>query len=245
MNKRLPPNLFTTFTIGLMTLISPFATYAESYTFSGGKQSLAQTIASAVLVKAYSKVNIQVTPVFLTLKESLRRSNSGETDGELARISSITKFSPNLQQVPVSVISIQAIAFSKNKNLNIKNWNDLKDHKFTIVKGVKFIETATKDLDRTFVDTIKEAIEQLHQNKTEVIVIPKLASINLIYQKKYHNIKAVSSSLQTHKLYHFVHKKNHRLIAVITPVLEEMKNSGEIAHIKKSQLMKATQVFTH
>ncbi len=237
MNKILPPILFT-----LMLCSSTLL--AESYTFSGGKNSLAQTIASEVLVKAYKKANIQIKPVFLTLNESLQHSNSGKTDGEMARISTIDHFAPNLKIIPVSVISIQALAFSKNHSLKIKQWSDLRGHKITIVKAVKFIEIATKDMNRTFVNTIKEAIERLQQDKTEIIVIPKLASINLIYQKKYHHIKAVSQSLKTHMLYHFVHKKNSHLISIVTPILKAMQKSGEIAHIKKAQLMKAATRFS-
>lgn len=224
-------------------LFSPLLLNAESYTFSGGKNNLVHTIAAEVLVKAYKKANIEIHPVFFTLQESLKRSNSGETDGELARISSITRFSPNLNKVPVSVISVEAVAFSKNRSLSINNWNDLRGHKLTIVKGVKFIEAGTKDFARNFVDTHEDALQLLQTDQTEIIIIPKLASINLIYQKKYHDIRAISNSLKKHKLYHFVHKKNAHLLPIITPILEEMKKSGEIEFIKKSELRKASKKF--
>jgi len=228
----------------LCTLLSsPIQTNAESYTFSGGKNNFAHSIAAEILIKAYKKANIDVTPLFLTLQESLERSNSGKTDGELARISAITKFSPNLKKVPVSIISINAVAFSKNKSLFINNWNDLKDHNLTIVKGAKFIEMETKDIDRNFVATLEEALLVLESGQTEIIVIPKLASINLIYQNKYNDIKAVSNSLKTLKLYHFVHSKNAHLIPIITPVLQDMEKSGEIDFIRKAELIKATKNF--
>jgi len=224
-------------------MISPLLLNAESYTFSGGKNNLVHTIAAEVLVKAYKKANIEINPLFLTLQESLKRSNSGETDGELARISTITRFSPNLNKVPVSIISVEAVAFSKNRSLAINNWNDLRGHKLTIVKGVKFIETGTKGLQKNFVATHEDALQLLQSDQTEIIVIPKLASINLIYQKKYHEIRPISKSLKRHKLYHFVHKKNIHLLPIITPILQEMKNSGEIEFIRKSELMKAANKF--
>jgi len=228
----------------LCTLLSsPIQINAESYTFSGGKNNFAHAIAAEVLIKAYKKVNIDITPIFLTLQESLERSNSGELDGELARISAITKFSPNLNKVPVSIISVNAVAFSKNKSLFINNWSELKGHKITIVKGAKFIEIETKDMDRNFVTTLEEALQLLDSNQTEIIVIPKLASINLIYQNKYHDVKAISNSLKIRKLYHFVHKKNTHLIPIITPVLQEMKKSGEVDFIRKAELIKAAKKF--
>jgi len=224
-------------------LCSPLVLNAESYTFSGGKNNLVHHIASEVLVKAYKKADILVTPLFLTLQESLQRSNAGDTDGELARISGITRFSPNLNIVPVSIISVDAVAFSKNTSLSIKSWNDLQGHKLTIVKGVKFIEAETREFKRNLVTTHEEALELLFSNQTEIIVIPRLASLNIIYKKKYHEIKPVSNSLKTLKLYHFVHKKNLHLIPIITPILNAMKNSGEIDYIRKSELTKATKNF--
>ena len=224
-------------------MISPLLLNAESYTFSGGKNNLVHTIAAEVLVKAYKKANIEINPLFLTLQESLQRSNSGETDGELARINAIPRFSPNLNKVPVSITSVEAVAFSKNTSLFINDWSDLRGHKLTIVKGAKFIETETKDLKRNLVATFEDALHLLQSDKTEIIVIPKLASINLIYQNKYHDIKPISNSLKRLKLYHFVHKKNLHLIPVITPILQAMEKSGEIEFIRKATLIKAAKKF--
>lgn len=224
-------------------MLSPLLLNAESYTFSGGKNNLAHIIASEVLVRAYQKADINIKPLFLNLQESLKRSNDGDTDGEIARISSITQFAHNLYKVPVTIASVDAVAFSKNTSLSINNWSDLRGHKISIVKGAKFIETGTKGFDRTFVETFEDALELLQSDQTEIIVIPKLASINLIYQKKYHDIKAVSSSLKRLKLYHFVHMKNRHLIPIITPILHEMKKSGEIEFIRRTELIKAAKRF--
>ncbi|MCW9048137.1 MAG: transporter substrate-binding domain-containing protein [Gammaproteobacteria bacterium] len=204
---------------------------------------MAHIIAAEILVKAYKKAGINITPLFLNLQESLQRSNAGETDGEIARISAITQFSPNLKKIPISIISVEAVAFSKNTSLFINNWDDLRKHKLTIVKGAKFIETGTKNFDRNFVATLEEALLLLQSDQTEIIVIPKLASINLIYQKKYHDIKAISNPLERLKLYHFVHKKNRHLIPIITPILKDMKASGEIEFIRRAALIKATKKF--
>ncbi|RDH81180.1 MAG: hypothetical protein DIZ80_13795 [endosymbiont of Galathealinum brachiosum] len=220
-------------------LLLPILAQAESYTFSGGANNLAHKIASEILTKAYNRSGITIKPLFLTLSDSLQQSNAGITDGEIARIASITRFAPNLRQVPVSIIQVQAIAYSKNKTLIINNWEDLRGHKLVIVKGAKFIEVGTANLERALVSTFDAALDLLQQDKTEIIVIPKLAGINLIYKKKYHDIKAISNSLQTLKLYHFVHKKNSHLIPVILPALKKMEKSGEIAFMRKAHLIKA------
>ena len=205
---------------------------------------MVHTIAAEVLTRAYKKAGIQINPAFKTLEDSLQSSNSGETDGELARLENITQSFPNLIKVPVTIVSVEAVTFSKNTSLTINKWDDLRTHKLTVVKGAKCIEAKTKDIKKNFALTFEEALELLHTNKTELVVAPKLSVINLIHKKKYHEIKAVSNSLQKIELYHFVHKKNKHLIPIITPILQSMQESGEIAFIRKSQLIKAADLLT-
>jgi len=223
----------------LLTFI-PLLLNARVYTFSGGENNTVMLIASKVLQKAYNEAGIEMEPLFLSLEESLKRSNSGETDGELARIEKITQLYPNLRQVPIEIVAVEAISFSKDSSLHIKTWSDLDGHKVTIVKGAKFIEQGTKDIPRKIVLTFEEAFNALHNNETEIVVVPKLAGLRLSYANKYDNIKPISSALQRLPLYHFVHKKNIHLIPIITPILQKMKKSGEIDYIRQSYLRSIT-----
>jgi len=224
----------------LLFIIFSVVLNARVYTFSGGTNNVVQIVAAKILTKAYSRTEVKIKPVFMPLAESLDRSNKGETDGELARVRAITKLYPNLMPVPVVIGRVEAIAFSKNTSLDIKNWNDLDGHKFTIVKGSKFIEAATKKLQKDHVDSFEEAFAKLAKDETEIIVIPQKAAVRLILQKEYKDIKPVSSSLQTLSLYHFVHKKNAHLIPIITPVLLKMQKSGEIKYITNAYLRSIT-----
>lgn len=203
-----------------------------------------QTIAATILVKAYERADIEIKPVFLNLQQSLHQSNAGITDGEIARVNAITKFTPNLRKVPVAIMFLDAVAFSKNSSIKINSWADLRNYKFTIVKGVKFIEVATEQHERREATSHVEALALLQSDKTEIVVTSKIAFVNLMYRKKHNKIKAVSDSLKRLQLYHFVHMKNSRLIPVITPILQNMLDSGEIAHIRKAQLIKATKKFS-
>jgi len=208
----------------------------NAYTFSGGKDNVAQLIASKVLEKAYTRAEIKIKPIFLPPQESLEQSNTGITDGELARIKNITKLYPNLRQVPVQIVSVEAVAFSKDTSLKIQSWNDLRGHSVTIIKGAKFIEIGTKNIPRKLVLSFHEAFEALHNGETDIVVAPKLAGIRLNFKKEYTDIKAISPALQKKALYHFVHKKNSHLIPIITPILQKMKESGEIEYIGKAYL---------
>lgn len=227
----------------LFLLFLPFLLFAQNYTFSGGHENIAQAIAGKVLRKAYLRANIPIKTIFIAPEESLQRSNSGEIDGELARINTLPELYANLMIVPVPLVYVEAVAFSNNTKIKIQKWEDLKNYSFTIVKGTKFIEKNTKNLKKDFVLNFSEAFSKLRKKETEIIVIPKKAAIGLSLKMHECNIEAVSPVLKRLKLYHFVHKKNAHLIPIISPILKRMKDSGEIEYLGKAYLRSITNVY--
>lgn len=219
----------------LLILLLSLSLSAKTYTISGGKNNVTQIIASKILEVAYFRAGLDMNTSFIQLEESLLSSNSGKTDGEIARIKKISLIYTNLVIVPVALTSVEAIAFSK-KDITIKTWDDLKAYDFSIVKGAKFIEIATKKMDKKFVLSFEQAFIDLKNDKTQVIVLPKLAGLKYMYSQEFYDIKPVSSSLKTLKLYHFVNKKNIHLIPLLTPILKSMLESGEIRYWRDSHL---------
>jgi polar amino acid transport system substrate-binding protein len=235
--------------IHCLLVVFSSASTAKIYVFSGGQNTVGQFIASEVLTKAYEKLDIEIEPLFIPLQESLDKANAGITDGEIARIKSINEFAPNLVRVPVPIFSIEAVAFAKvadvqgettDSELNISSWDDLKAHRFAIVKGSKFIEKATKDMSKKWTDTYDEALSLLNEGKTDIAVLPRLAALKIIYENQYNQIKAISPPLERVKLFHFVHKKNRKLVPLVTPILLEMKQSGEIDFARTAYFKRLT-----
>jgi len=225
-------------TLFTFVFLIPLLLQAQSYTFSGARDNINQKIASIIVIKAYAQLGITITPKFLLFKESVVEANKGVYDGEFARFDGIVKFYPNLIKVPVEIILSQAAAFSKNKNLQIHEWKDLKGHDFIVVEGIKYIEKNTHDMKRKLVEDCFIAFELLHEGKTEIVVGPRHQGLYICKQAFHMEITQVGEVLQSEPLYHFVHKKNAHLIPLITPILEEMKRSGEMEYIKQNYLRK-------
>jgi len=223
-----------------LVLVFPFIVHAETYVHAGGNNSVVHLVAAQVLQKAYTRSNLKMKAIYIPLEKALELSNSGQIDGELARIEKISKTYKNLRIVPVGIINVEAIAFSKFNNVRINEWSDLRDYKITVVNGTKFIETATIGYKRKIVKTFEEAFAQLINDETDIVVIQKLAGIKMLHERRFKDVHAISSSLQTLKLYHFVHKKNAHLIPILTPVLKEMEKSGEISYLKQAYLRSLT-----
>ncbi len=225
-------------TVFKLLLLIPLLVQAQTYTFSGAQDNINQKIASKIIIKAYAQLGIKVKPRFMLFKQSIHQANQGKTDGEFARYSGITEDFPNLIKVPVEIVPSQAVAFSKNKNLKIHEWKDLQGHDFIIVEGIEYIEKSTRDMKRRLVDDCYIAFELLHEDKTEIVVGPRHQGLYICKQAFHMEITQVGDVLESEVLYHFVHKKNAHLIPLITPILQKMKDSGEMQYIKNNYLSK-------
>ena len=224
----------------IMTLLV-YSLNAKELILSMGEDSVIQEISKTILMKAYKDIGQK--PKFLTasFSEALELANLGKTDGEVSRIKKITQKFPNLVEVPVSINYIEAVAFSKNISIKIETWKDLAPYKIAVVKGIKFIENPTKPYNRTVVLNYEEAFALLEKKQVDIIVVPKLVGLHKRYISKYHKVKIVSPSLTKVDLYHFLHKKNVDMISKIVPILQEMKDSGELQYLRDAYLRRITQ----
>jgi len=210
---------------------------AKHYTFSGGEGSVGQKIAAKILKKAYEQAAISVSFEFKSFQQSLIDSNSGLNDGEISRVDEISNKFPNLIKIPVPIMSVDAVVFSKDTSIELSSWADLKGRDFMVIRGTKFIEKATKGYSKSYADTFDEAMRSLHKGKVDMVVVPKIGGVYSIYENGYKDIHIVSLSLQSLALYHFVHKKNRDLISKVTPFLEKMQRESKMRSIKEKYLM--------
>jgi len=212
---------------------------AKTYIISGTDMPM-HNISMIILEKAYSRAGLKMQHRYMQPEKSLQLANYGETDADISRIKKIPLKYPNLVIVPVPLVEIQAMAFSKNKNIKISKWSDLADYNVTIVKGIKFIENGTKSISRNVLMNFNAAFKLLNEGKTDIIVAPKFTALKTIFLNGYKDIKPVSKPLQRLPLYHFVHKKNKHIIPLLTPVLQTMQQRGEIAYARRSYLHSIT-----
>ena len=207
---------------------------AKELVFSGGKGNVAHQIGEQVLKKAYAKIGMKPNFVYNNLEKSLQRANKGEFDGEIARIKEVHTLYPNLIAVPVVINHVEAVAFSVNKALHVEHWSDLKEYSVGVLKGAKFIELATQEMNPQLFDTFETIFLALQEGKIEIMVIPKTTGLIMLHRTKMDKIYKISSTLARVNLYHYLHVKNKQLLEKITPVLEQMRKSGEMYQIRQS-----------
>ncbi len=210
---------------------------AKPLVFSGAKGSVGQHIAAKIIQKAYDRAGIDVAFVWEEAQDSLVASNKGLNDGQISRMEAISNQFSNLIKVPVSTLTIEAVAFSKNSELFIESWSDLSGKDFMVVRGVKFIEYATKNYNKRYAKSFDEAMQQLHDGKVDIVVAPKIVGLYTIFDKGFKDISVVSLALKSIDLFHFVHKKHKVLVSKITPFLKDMKKHSEMRAIRENHLI--------
>lgn len=182
--------------------------------------------------------NISVTLKTLPAERSLKNANLGRIDGELPRIANISGSKsnyPNLLQVNESLLPTTFVAFTKNSNINIHQWNKLKDYRVGIVRGWKILErkiTKYRTLEK--VKNGKNLFNMLDKGRVDVVIFNRLVGLTIIEQMGLKGIYGANSpifSTKKDKWFLYMHKKHKALVPKLEKALYEMKANGSYAKI--------------
>ena len=196
---------------------------------SGGKF----TASELVLTEAYARLNIPISIVFTPAERSLRLANRGIVDGEVFRVMGIDDIYTNLIRLPVPINTIEIVAFVKNKNIKITNWDDLRPYRVGIRRGVKLLEKATSGMIVFPLSKVSQLFSMLEKNRLDVIIVSKVIANNSFESSPPDDIYMLNPPLAKVELYHYIHKKHIKLVPAISQVLKDMEQEGFINNQSK------------
>lgn len=224
----------------IILFISTTANANGKLIFSTGKEATIQNISELVLIEAYRKIGYDIKVDRIPNARCLIESNDGQYDGEVSRIKGINKKFSNLIRVPVSVNFLEGYAFSKNKDLKITSWEDLRQYKVLCVKGVKVVEKYLDKLNIVYTNVtfFTQAVKLLQDGRYDVAVLPRYNGACAIREAKITDVGPVGSPLIKIKLYHYLHKKNADIVTRIQVALVDMEKNGRIAEIRAKYMKK-------
>ncbi len=175
------------------------------------------TIGELVLIEAYKKIGIKVEVLRVPSKRSLTMSNSGQSDGEVHRIKSITQNFTNLIQSPVSINHVDIVAFST-------------------YPGTIFPHVQTVSIS-------KQGLMMLANNRAEIFLGDSLSGPATIKENNIQGVYMLSPPVKTIYMYHCLNKKNAHLIPEISQVLKAMEASGSIKEIRDHYMIEYFKKF--
>ena len=186
----------------------------------------------SIVKEAYSRIGISIEFRQLPGERAIVDTNKGVTDAELFRIDKINLRYPNLIQIPVSYIPDEVAVFSK-MDIKVDGWQSLTEYSTAVRRGDKFIEDKTRDMERYFVTQDLHLFRMLESDRVQVVVASRWDGLEYIRDIGSTTIKALSPSLVTNPLYHYLHNKHAEVVPLLADAIQSMHEDGTIERILK------------
>ena len=195
-------------------------------------------VVSKVLTIAYLQLGIQIEIQEYPGLRALRYSNNGKTDGEAFRVVGIDKKYPNLIRVEVPLVTNMHYLFVKQgKEFVVEDWSSIpKNYVLGIKRGVQITNYSAEkySIKKDVVSNSNQLLRKLDLGRNDVIVLTAFEASKGIQQLELSDIIRLEPPIDTHYLYHYLHKKHIGLVPKITAVLKAMEANGKIKKIQEN-----------
>ena len=235
----LPFNASTILALTMLLQLAAFQAQAQAQVQSdhtmtiSAMDSATTQVPEAVIKEAYRRLKLPLNVIKLPPARSLKMSNAGQFDAELARVKVDHTIYPNLIQVPVAIDLIDATVFSKSVEFEVDGWDSLKPYRIGIRRGVKFTQRGTQGMNVIVGNENEQLLKMLDRNRVDIVVLNKHNALTAIEQLNLINIRMLQPSVHYLEVFHYLHKKNQHLLPALTHELQQMEQSGEIEAIMK------------
>ena len=98
-------------------------------------------------------------------------------------------------------------------------------------RGDKFVEDMTKEMQRFFVSSDIHSFQMLEADRVQVVVASRWDGLEYTYRIGSTSIKALSPSLVTNPLFHYLNKKHADIVPNLSAAIQGMHDDGTIKQI--------------
>ena len=218
-----------------MLLATVGIVHAQVKVFSTVEGSSMVPIAEEVMIEAYKRMGMTIEVRPLPPERALQDANNGEVDGDLYRKRDIDKAYPNLIVVPVPIVSIDEMVFTKaDKKFSVDGWESLLPYTVGHRLGIKVIEgNLVEGTKSEAVRTLEQLFKKLEDGRNDVVIETRLSGLATINKLGLKDIVMLEPPLMSLPLFHCLHVKNKHLVEPLTAVLQQMEEEGIIEEIQK------------
>jgi len=217
--------------IPLLCCVTCTTQASEPLVFSTIAGNSVPKICMPVLTAAYGKLGIDIEFKLYPAGRALRVSNSGEEDGEAYRTIDFNHGESNLIRVEVIIAKIEWWIYAKHLKLKLEGVSSLKPYRVSSRRGILVADKMLKNVTKKqLVNTFYQTLATLNAERVDLALIPKWTALSIL-KKDPMDIYPLKPAIKIDKLYHFLHKKHHKLVPKITSILKVMEQKGEINRI--------------
>lgn len=191
---------------------------SESYAFKQG-----QSVASEILENIYSPLNITPTLHFMPTKRGLLMANKGEFDAEAARRQRVMVQYENLIKVPEPVIRSQFNYYCVRKELCSPH----EDLIYIAMKGTEIVRLHCEqhNLKCLYINNDLSAFKALEVGSGDVLLTDELSAKGVICNSHIRHLYFKQEPTLDADAYHFIHRKNVRLVDQLNESIKRFKQS--------------------
>ncbi len=180
-----------------------------------------------LIKEIYTQLGFRVMIIHVPAERGLVNLNMGIDDGIMSRIGGLEKVYPNI--IPFNEVAYEAhyVAFARNKDIKITDWESLKPYRVALVTGWKIFEINVKKYKSlNKVRRPKQLFQLLDSGRVDIVLYRLLAGLWEINNLGLKNIHPLKPAFAKRKKYFYVHKKHKQLIPQADKVLRELKEKG-------------------
>jgi polar amino acid transport system substrate-binding protein len=190
-----------------------------------------------VLREAFARINIGMERVHVPAERALQNADAGVEAGVYVRVAGLEETYRNLVMVPEKVTEYEFVAFSKNRDLHIHDWEDLRSHEVGIITGWKILENnirGSKSLLK--VKNAELLFRALADDKVDLIVYNRLDGYGTLKEMGLSGIYVTEQPLAVRPMFLYLHKDHGQLTAPLAEALRAIKSDGTYEAIKREVL---------
>lgn len=194
-------------------------------------------IATRVMTEAYKRIGLTMHLRRLPAERALVTANAGEVDGELIRKDEISRTYPNLIKVPISIMTIDFVVFTRAKRFSVNGWESLIPYRVGYRLGIPLIKNnLVKGTKSEAVTTLDQAFKKLCLGRNDVVVDTRFGGLMKLKQMEMQNIVVLEPPLIASPQFHYLHVQNLRLLEPLTTALQKMEKEGLLQEIQRQVL---------
>jgi len=223
-----PITLFTGFFLSFLCAASSCPA-RQPYRISYSPGAAIHALARDRVKDAYERAGLPVEFVPMPHKRSLHSANEGIVDGEVGRIAGVEKSFPDLRRVNVELINLTGAAYVLEESGVTRYRQELLDTvRVGAILGVQWSLNELDGRPAEMVSDYTKLLGMLAEKRVDMALGSTLSVEAALKEKRIRNtrIRRLKPLVFCQPLYHYVHKKNERLVPLLEKALRELWKEG-------------------
>lgn len=225
-------NFYVLLLVHFVFLILPGKVLAKDamYVLSYSPGTLFHQLVRDRAMLVYGKANIPARFVPLPHNRSLLSANEGSVDGDVGRVPSVEEKYPNLMRVKVKLMDLNGVAYTIRDDIHEYSDEILSRYSVGYVLGVRWTEKKMKGKGGSAARDYPALIEMLLQGRVDIILATEASADSVINEMggRAERIRKIEPYVLSAPIYHYVHKKNEKLIPMLEKAITELREAGKL-----------------